>query len=160
MQFYGSCLKASDKDREPKKVVIVTEATSPLKDLKDAPRGKEEKKYAPTRTEAVLRYLRKRGAHARAKVTSFLKENGFEHNVNSKKKKGWFGFRFTYPLHLAVLQKNVDITNLLLDCGADPTVQDSSGYTAFQLAVLKDPNSKVVECFLHRHTRKKVLWHL
>ena len=59
MQFYGSCLKASDKDlmdlaqlknggimgimgirqdREPKKVVIVTEATSPLKDLKDAPR--------------------------------------------------------------------------------------------------------------------------
>ena len=89
-------------------------------------RGKEEKKYAPTRTEAVLRrgscgsfrdffdstrcpscmpsrsradrrqwllrYLRKRGAHARAKVTSFLKENGFEHNVNSKKKKGWFGW--------------------------------------------------------------------
>ena len=89
-------------------------------------RGKEEKKYAPTRTEAVLRrgscgifrdfidstrcpscmpsrsragrrqwllrYLRKRGAQARAKVTSFLKENGFEHNVNSKKKKGWFGW--------------------------------------------------------------------
>ena len=26
------------QDREPKKVVIVTEATSPLKDLKDAPR--------------------------------------------------------------------------------------------------------------------------
>lgn len=31
------------------------------------------------------------------------------------------------------------------DCGADPTVQDSSGYTAFQLAVLKDPTSKAKE---------------
>lgn len=77
------------------------------------------------------------------------------------------GFNYTYPLHLAVSQKNVDITNLLLepwlhsfsfssffkgtqlfaakDCGADPTVQDSSGYTAFQLAVLKDPTSKAKE---------------
>ncbi len=38
----------------------------------------------------VLRYLRKRGAHARTRVTVFLKENGFEHDVNSKK-KGRFG---------------------------------------------------------------------
>lgn len=37
-----------------------------------------------------VRYLRKRGAHARARVTVFLKENGFEHDVNSKK-KGRFG---------------------------------------------------------------------
>ena len=161
MKLYGSCLNSSVEDqkenREPKKVVIVTEATEPSKDEK--PRRQEEKEYMPTRTDAVLRYLRKRGAHARTRVTLFLKENGFEHDVNSKK-KGRFGFNYTYPLHLAVSQKNVDITNLLLDCGADPTVQDSSGYTAFQLAVLKDPTSKVVDCFVNRHKRKKVLWHL
>lgn len=118
------------------------------------------------RMGCVLRYLRKRGAHARGRVTLFLKENGFEHDVNSKK-KGRFGltlrcskfrqgqvgklagilcglvrfsfflvcffafrylavfnacilymclgFNYTYPLHLAVSQKNVDITNLLLE---------------------------------------------
>ena len=80
-------------------------------------------------SKVIKRYLYKRAARARVKVGSFLKENGFEHDVNSKK-QGRFGglfkgcsflngqgLRHTYPLHLAVMQENVEITSLLLEPG-------------------------------------------
>jgi ankyrin repeat protein len=40
------------------------------------------------------------------------------------------------PLHLAVLTGNAEITNMLLSFGAQPSVKDSNGNTAFHLAVL------------------------
>eukprot|EP00434_Breviolum_minutum_P031505 symbB.v1.2.027859.t1/scaffold2892.1/size67796/1 len=61
-----------------------------------------------------------------AQVLLFLEQNHFT-KVNSAK-----GFLFiTYPLHEAVKQKNAMMVKLLLSFGADPTLKDHFGRTAF-----------------------------
>jgi ankyrin repeat protein len=45
-------------------------------------------------------------------------------------------FRLQTPLHLAVLNGNADITQILISFGAQPSVKDRNGNTALHLAVL------------------------
>jgi len=70
------------------------------------------------------------------KVDSFLKANGFA-DLDSKRKKFFKSF---YPLHSAVSQKNADMVQLLLAAGARPTLKNSAGLTALQLAQKLDRN--------------------
>ncbi|CAJ1339254.1 unnamed protein product [Effrenium voratum] len=111
-----------------------------------------------SRIDTLARCLRKQRIHARNILGRFLQKNGFQHDVNSKKYTR-LGLKHTFPLHTAVCQKNAEVVQLLLDCRADTSVRDSSGYTAWQLAV-KDPDRQVIACFEQRQLRKKVLWQL
>ena len=68
---------------------------------------------------------------ARTEVARLLLDSGADVNLN----KSWFP-----PLHRAVQTKNAPLVELLLNRGADPTYELSSGIDAFQLArkVYKD----------------------
>jgi membrane protein involved in colicin uptake len=54
-------------------------------------------------------------------------------DVSTKKSLGFFSGS-TYPLHLAVKEKNVDVLRILLDSKADPAALNSSKQTPLQFA--------------------------
>merc|ERR1719386_597211 len=70
-------------------------------------------------------------AHDLARVTQFLKENGFAPYVNAKRTSGQESY--TYPVHVALLQDGEEMYRLLARCGADTSLRDSSGSTAREL---------------------------
>mmetsp|Transcript_155487 Transcript_155487/g.270450 ORF Transcript_155487/g.270450 Transcript_155487/m.270450 type:complete len:253 (-) Transcript_155487:79-837(-) len=67
-----------------------------------------------------------------AKLSKFLLECGCPPYVNAKI-TGHAGERFTYPLHMAVLDDDEDMVRMLIRCGANTTLRDSSGKTAKEL---------------------------
>lgn len=73
---------------------------------------------------------------ARQKVDEFLKQRGFA-NVNGKRRKM---LKASYPLHVAVTEKDPEMVRLLLWAGADPTKKDTLGKTPLYLA--EHPPSK------------------
>ncbi|CAJ1353326.1 unnamed protein product [Effrenium voratum] len=77
--------------------------------------------------------------------------------VNSPRKR-WCGMSYTYPLHVAVEQNDVEIVSLLLDCGADPEARDSWGRTPRQRA--ESAGAAVRRSFAAHKTRRKVLFGL
>lgn len=79
-----------------------------------------------------------------AKVSKFLKEHGFPPYVNGKVKGQ---DEFTFPLHMAVMQNDEEMARLLVRCGADTTLRDSSGKTAWELqADFKTPPLSSSQC--------------
>jgi hypothetical protein len=70
------------------------------------------------------------------KVDQFLKLNGFSSlqsgGVKSKRRKM---LQVSYPLHVAVAQKNEEMVQLLLGAGADPSVKNSWQRTPLQLGL-------------------------
>ncbi|CAJ1353325.1 unnamed protein product [Effrenium voratum] len=78
-------------------------------------------------------------------------------HVNSPRKR-WCGMSYTYPLHVAVEQNDVEIVSLLLDCGADPEARDSWGRTPRQRA--ESAGAAVRRSFAAHKTRRKVLFGL
>ncbi|CAJ1358112.1 unnamed protein product [Effrenium voratum] len=108
-----------------------------------------------SKMDKLMKELRRQRACAKAKVSSFLTDHGFPMNVNSQKRR-LFGMSYTYPLHVAVMENNVEIVMLLLDCGADPAARDSRGRTPLQRAA----SFEVQQSFATRARRRKVLSHL
>mmetsp|Transcript_116104 Transcript_116104/g.223981 ORF Transcript_116104/g.223981 Transcript_116104/m.223981 type:complete len:256 (+) Transcript_116104:92-859(+) len=80
--------------------------------------------------DAAERAERLENEAARKRVQTFLKDNKFS-GLNLAKKS--FMSR-KYALHAAVEMNNAQITQSLLRCKADPTLQNSSKKTPFQLA--------------------------
>merc|ERR1712070_932678 len=66
----------------------------------------------------------------REKVDAFLKKHGFA-GVN--KSKGWL-LTFSYPLHVAVEENNLEMVQLLLKSRANRNFRDAHGRTARALA--------------------------
>lgn len=67
----------------------------------------------------------------RMKIEAFLEKHGFNGDVNSITS---FLFKFRYPLHVAVKEKDVDMVRLLLSAGADKSLKNSSGSTPVEKA--------------------------
>jgi hypothetical protein len=65
----------------------------------------------------------------REKVDAFLKQRQLN-GVNAA--RGWFNY--SYPLHVAVKEKNAEMVKLLLESGADRNLRDHSGRSARVLA--------------------------
>jgi len=81
---------------------------------------------SPKRRDRIIARHHMNVKQWQAQVLLFLEQNHFA-KVNSAK-----GFLFiTYPLHEAVKQKNAMMVKLLLNFGADPTLKDHFGRTAF-----------------------------
>jgi hypothetical protein len=97
-----------------------TAATGEGKDAGREKLSKEEKKRR--------RAARKEAA--KKKVQPFLKKHGFD-GVKSQRQRFW---RRSYPLHIAVKDKDHTTIKLLLRANADPKQEDSSGRTPLLLA--------------------------
>ncbi|CAJ1353327.1 unnamed protein product [Effrenium voratum] len=110
-----------------------------------------------SKMDQLVKTLRKERRHAKAKLSTFLIDHGFKTNVNSPRKR-WCGMSYTYPLHVAVEQNDVEIVSLLLDCGADPEARDSWGRTPRQRA--ESAGAAVRRSFAAHKTRRKVLFGL
>ncbi|CAJ1342967.1 unnamed protein product [Effrenium voratum] len=108
-----------------------------------------------SKMERLISYLRKKRRRAKAKLSTFLQDQGFKRHVNSRRRR-WMSY--TYPLHVAVAQNNAEIASLLLDCGADPDARDSWGRTPRQLAERASP--EVRRSFAAHRQRRKVLFGL
>lgn len=68
-----------------------------------------------------------------ARLTHWMSENKFA-GANEKKKCGFLGFSFTYPLHRAVEQEQFEIAEELLLSDANPHSKNSSGRTVLDVA--------------------------
>eukprot|EP00913_Durusdinium_trenchii_P000159 g143.t1 len=75
-------------------------------------------------------------------------QNGFK-SLGYGQKSSMYGFVYTYPLIEAVKQQNAVMASLLLKFGADPTLKDSYGWTAYRRAV------KMKSCELLRVFERK-----
>jgi ankyrin repeat protein len=64
-------------------------------------------------------------------------------------------FYLQTPLHLAVLNGNAEITQMLISFGAQPSVKDSNGDTALHLAVLHG-NLDCVKAILNTNNTKSL----
>jgi len=65
-----------------------------------------------------------------ARVRDFLDKHGFP---TVKASRRWM-FRTQFPLHVAIREKDAEMTSLLVKAGANPMRTDSSGRTALELA--------------------------
>eukprot|EP00435_Cladocopium_sp_Y103_P045345 s373_g13.t1 len=64
------------------------------------------------------------------KTQQFLEKNDFDsENVNAPK-TSWWGFKRSYPLHKAVMDRNWEMIDLLMKFGANPKQKDSRGKVA------------------------------
>lgn len=64
------------------------------------------------------------------KTQQFLETNNFDsENVNAPK-LSWWGFKKSYPLHKAVMDRNWEMIDLLMKFGANPRQRDSRGKVA------------------------------
>merc|ERR1739838_1176051 len=90
------------------------------------------------RREIEEKRLREKKKADGVSLENFLSECGGLTDVNEKK-KGNFG-KYSYPLHGAVKQCNVDIVRILLENKADKTLTSSSGQTALDKAMKYNEN--------------------
>lgn len=70
-------------------------------------------------------------------VAAWLAKNGFTDDVNTPKKTY---LKSKYPIHTAAKQGNIEITEMLIEEGANRAQPDSKGKTALQIARLKNTN--------------------
>jgi hypothetical protein len=80
--------------------------------------------------------MQKTWARDQTKLKQFLVKNRFR-GINAKRSS--FS-SFTYPLHIAVSENNLNIVELLLIAGADPSLRDSNERTASEIAEMKHKN--------------------
>jgi len=88
-------------------------------------------------TDQIVNRNRQQVARARGRIFRFLETNGFDpENVNCRKKTkhGFIFDSYTFPLHLAAQQNDLDMVQLLLWFGADPLLYDSRSRCAYDLA--------------------------
>ena len=79
---------------------------------------------------------------ARRQIGLFLIANSFPKGDTNGKKGVFF---VTFPLHESVKQNNVYITAKLLLFGADPTIKDTWGWSAYDYARGKDTHQQILE---------------
>mmetsp|Transcript_65031 Transcript_65031/g.142590 ORF Transcript_65031/g.142590 Transcript_65031/m.142590 type:complete len:187 (-) Transcript_65031:45-605(-) len=81
---------------------------------------------------------------ARQQIGLFLKANKFPNGDTNGKKGVIF---VTFPLHEAVKQNNAYMTSKLLLFGADPTLRDTWGRTAYDYAKGKATHDQILKVF-------------
>lgn len=87
--------------------------------------------------------------HAKELLKPWLEQNGFT-TIKSKRRTM---FRYYYPLHLAVFNKDLETVQLLLRAGADPMKLNSARLTALEYARSLDwrGSRKVIIQVLKQH---------
>jgi len=91
----------------------------------NVPRTRSNEEVTAMLREAQARAVRKSTVH------EFLKNQGFDLDVNSTRRKL---FKTTFPLHVATKLGNEKMVELLLAMGADPKLQDSKRRTPAEVA--------------------------
>jgi len=103
----------------------------------------EEEKAA---REEELRRLEEEAKERQEVLKAFLKENGFPFgaplNANASKRTM---MKTTYPLHSAAEAGRSTVVEMLLKEGAEPSLKNSSGRTAAELAQKKDKKGSHAE---------------
>eukprot|EP00435_Cladocopium_sp_Y103_P052720 s753_g16.t1 len=84
---------------------------------------------AKSKTDKVVKKYYKELEKARLLVNDFLEKNRFEPGKANSRRSTWFNR--TYPLHEAVKQENLYIVSKLLLFGADPSLKDMWGWSAY-----------------------------
>merc|ERR1712070_44358 len=99
--------------------------------------GEEAKREreARERAEEEARRARKEQQNAE-KVAGFLKSKGFSSVAAGRRKM----LKTSYPLHVAVADKDAEMVELLLEAGADPAQKNSSSATPEQQALKLNKN--------------------
>jgi len=136
-----------DEAEAPRPAELHSEAESPLEGVAEEAAEATARDVAAEAEEADAEGERKRRAAENEafwskakgalrdkdrleKVAAFLKREGFPKDVNGR--KGWWSF--TFPLHSAARQGDVEMVRLLLESHAVRRQRDSQGRTARQVA--------------------------
>eukprot|EP00435_Cladocopium_sp_Y103_P043884 s1867_g12.t1 len=88
---------------------------------------------------------------ARLLVNDFLQKNRFEEGKANSRRSTWFSR--TYPLHEAVKEENLYIVSKLLLFGADPSLKDMWGWSAYDYG--RRANEDIAKVF--EEYRKKTI---
>jgi len=134
-EFIKLMQKLEGGDLQAKKGVVAMDLTAAA-----ALTGNKDAKLAASDKKRIKAYLKRRGFpgdHLELKEA-----------VNQRKKQGMLKKGFEYPLHTAAVDNIADMVWLLLLTGADKTLQNSDGKTAYEAALQADAG---------KGTHKKVL---
>eukprot|EP00435_Cladocopium_sp_Y103_P001072 s470_g1.t1 len=93
----------------------------------------EQNQENPSKTDRAVKKYYKELVKAGLLVNDFLEKNGFTAGKPNSKRRSWF--QSTYPLHEAVKQGDAYITSKLLLFGADPSLKDMWGRSAYDYAM-------------------------
>ncbi|CAK9118583.1 unnamed protein product, partial [Durusdinium trenchii] len=125
-----------------------TKVEEPKNPVQKQFKSEDSKGSNNSKMDKIVTKHHKRLATERKAIGLFLHQNGFKIDVNCQK-SSMYGFVYTYPLIEAVKQQNAVMASLLLKFGADPTLKDSYGWTAYRRAV------KMKSCELLRVFERK-----
>ncbi|CAL1140636.1 unnamed protein product [Cladocopium goreaui] len=106
-------------------------------DARQTARRMDQNQEKPSKTDRAVKKYYKDLTKSRLLVNDFLEKNGFTAGQPNSKRSSWFCS--TYPLNEAVKQGDAYITSELLRFGADPSLKDTWGRSAYDYAARGPP---------------------
>jgi len=119
-------------EEEKQTAILRARAEAEQRAIEEKARSEKEARDAEFRRQELAEQDRAAKAAAQQNLQAWLHAHQLP-DVRTKKSLGFFSGS-AFPLHIAVMEKDVEIVNVLLASNADPTAVNSGKLTPFQLA--------------------------